>query len=441
MSIKNNKLGKIFSACLLVTGSMFAVSNASAATGWPVVNVMDSYYYNAYFGTTGIFTRAMGQQNQAIKGAVDTNRAVNELRIKQAEQHQNDSDMRLRMAIGQADIARRDFEQMPTLAYCAELSKGGAMAKVIGASEVGSGYMGGSSGGSGAVFNTGPNRATSSNSAVTASLELKQKAVVGTCTPDMAGIAGCPGTLGDTPTPDVNGGDMTAKWKEAMSNPSNGNEFLGADLYPSGILGNVSNKEKIKTLNSIPEYANYSVSQKVYDTVMSKYIGDAALGNRPKTIVTKEAKTKNPLFFNKYYNVMIKLHAAENSLRSIGALRIGADPSNFKEGSLAAEIWKTMSEKYQEMYPHLKKPEAPSLYELMRFSVHKDMFAEDVPPGDPTTYQQAMLRRVALNNMLMLKNFENQERANILLANILVQLTTPVNAEEVSKEAVASSIK
>lgn len=83
--INKMNLKKITSACaLMVAGIM--TGNANAAVGWPVVNVGDAFYYNAYFGSMGIFTNAMGKQNSAIKGAVDSVRTVGELQMSQATQ-------------------------------------------------------------------------------------------------------------------------------------------------------------------------------------------------------------------------------------------------------------------------------------------------------------------------------------------------------------------
>ena len=45
-----------------------------------------------------------------------------------------------------------------------------------------------------------------------------------------------------------------------------------------------------------------------------------------------------------------------------------------------------------------------------------------------------MLEKAALANFIAWKNYEQQENTNILLANILVQLTTPITKQAVETE-------
>lgn len=54
----------------------------------------------------GQFTRAMGQQHDAIRGAIDASRMSTEVMIRQNDILQRDTDARMRMALGQADIAK-----------------------------------------------------------------------------------------------------------------------------------------------------------------------------------------------------------------------------------------------------------------------------------------------------------------------------------------------
>lgn len=417
---------KVTYACTLLASGLL-MNNANAAIGWPVVNMNDAFYYNAYFGTMGVFTNAMGKQSSAVKGAVDAVRTTGELQIKQAEQNQHDTDVRLRMALGQADIAKRDFDQMPTLAQCRELSQGAAVGSALSsAADKRGGGAGPSSPRSVGVV---------TNPAATASEVLKQKVVAGTCTPEMAGaVQGCPG-----PTVTVSkakGGDPAAEWKKALENPTEATKFLGADFIPYGILGNANGMEKIvKTAN----FANYTIDQKTFETVADKYASDNTLAFAPRVLESKEAKEKNPLFFARYYNVLAKLNAANYVLRDIAMFRLSPGNDAFNDDSIAGKAMKDLKDKYAILFPTLKVPESPSFYEVLRFNIYNDMYGnvEDIT-GDSADTQEAILRKIAVNNLLQLRNMENVEKTNILLSHILVQLTTPVSASAVSAEAVAS---
>lgn len=424
--INKMNLKKITSACaLMVAGIM--TGNANAAVGWPVVNVGDAFYYNAYFGSMGIFTNAMGKQNSAIKGAIDSARTVAELQMSQATQNQHDSDVRLRMALGQADIAKRDFDQMPTLGQCAELSRGAAVGSAVSSAADRRG------GGSGV---SSPRSASIiTNQAVSSSNSLKQRVEAGTCTPEMGGVAGCSST-GDVTAAGV---DAAKAWKDALNSPTAQNKFLGADFIPYGILGNANGMEKVvKEAN----FANYTLKKEDFDKVADKYASDATFLGGPRVLETKEAKQRNPMFFSKYYSVLTKLSAANYVLRDIALLRLDPGAEAFPADSIAGKAYAEMKTKYSVIFPTLKAPDSPSFFELIRFNVYNDMFGNvNDMTGDSADVQEAILRKIALNNLIQLKNFENTEKTNILLSHILVQLTNPVYARDVTLESTASDSK
>lgn len=424
--IKNKK--NIFSVATVMFLSIIGANNAQASVGWPVVNVMDNYYYQTYFGKLGVFTSAMGQQNNTIKGAIDTHRAATETQIKQAMLYQRDTDMRLRKALGEADIAKRDFEQMPTLEQCAELSRGKVYAKVLGASENKGSTPYKPSGDvstSATAFNDYINRELVTSQQVNRSQRLKNVKYAKTCTPDLADMKLCP-EPGNSASPTAkSGGDDPF-------------EFSGADIYPYGILGNSSNKEKLDKKN---DFANYSMSDFAYNGVAKKYISDATYGNMPEFLESTEQKLRNPQFVIKYNNMRIKLNAAREALDSIAAYRIAPSGNLAGEGSIAESILKEFKENFSILYPYLKQPEFPSVFELMRFNVHHAYFTKIIPVGDVNKYWEESLQRQATNNMLTLRMMEQQEKTNMLLAHILVQLTTPVNTTALQGEASATRVK
>lgn len=431
---KNNiKLKQIFSACLIATGSLMASTSANAASvGWPVVNVMDNFYYNSFFGSMGQFTKAMGQQNDAIRGAVDAHRSTTELQIKQGEQNQHDSDMRLRMALGQADIAKRDFEQMPTLKQCTELTVARVNSVVIGAGETRSG-----NGGAGTKLGreqTSVANISIANTQQDIATNLKNNSAAGTCTPALAGIAGCSGSVTDTKI----GEAATQEWKKMREAPTRETEFLGSDTHMYGILGNSSGIEKT---NKLGDYANYSMTGQMFEEVAGKYIKTATTLNGPNTIVKKESKEKNPAFFVKFSSYETKINAAADTLTEIAKLRIAAPVSAYQTNTVAGDILTKFQDKYAMYFPHLKKPDSPSMFEMLRFNVIQDYFFDEKVTGDVAAMQEIQLKRMALQNLIMLKSYEQQERNNILLSHILVQLTNPVDVRALNAEALSSDVK
>lgn len=434
--MRNNriKMKKIFSACLIATGTLFVSTSANATVGWPVVNVMDNFYYNAFFGSMGQFTRAMGQQHDAIRGAIDASRMSTEVMIRQNDILQRDTDARMRMALGQADIAKRDFEQMPTLNQCAELTAGRVSSAVIKASESSS-VTGGGGGNSSkaAKAQNSISRSVIKNKEDELVRGLTSNAQSGTCNPSLEGIGGCPGNLADTPT----GDKAIEAWNKARNSGEVTTEFLGSDIYPYGILGNSSNIEKV---NKLGDYANYSMSQKQYEEVAMKYINDATSLNGPPTIISKESKAKNPGFFTKYAAYQTKINAAKDALSDIARQRIAAPETAFPAESVAGDVLKKFQDKYALYFPHLKKPETPSMFELMKFNVVQDYFFDEKVTGDANAMMEMELKRQALQNLMLLRTYEQQERTNILLSHILVQLTNPVSVKALSDEAAASNL-
>lgn len=435
--MRNNKIKmkKIFSACLIATGTLFVGTSANATVGWPVVNVMDNFYYNAFFGSMGQFTRAMGQQHDAIRAAIDASRMSTEVMIKQNDILQRDTDARMRMALGQADIAKRDFEQMPTLKQCAELTTARVSSAVIKATESASvtGGGGGANASKAAKAQNSINRSVIKNKEDELVRGLTSNKDSGTCNPSLEGIGGCQGQISDTPT----GEKAIEAWNKARMSNSPETEFLGSDIYPYGILGNSSNIEKV---NKLGDYANYSMSQDQFNKVAMKYINDATTLNGPPTIISKESKAKNPGFFTKFAAYQTKINAAADTLSDIAKQRIAAPETAFPAESVAGDVLKKFQEKYALYFPHLKKPDTPSMFELMKFNVIQDYFFDEKVTGDANAMMEMELKRQALQNLVLLKTYEQQERTNILLSHILVQLTNPVNVKALADEAAASNL-
>ena len=99
--MKNKNLTKIAIATILLGSTQLASAQ------WAVTNVNDIQNRNVW---------------ASIKGAVDQVRASVDSLSTLTERMQFDNDTRLRIALGQADIAKKDVAAMPTLRECVELT-------------------------------------------------------------------------------------------------------------------------------------------------------------------------------------------------------------------------------------------------------------------------------------------------------------------------------
>lgn len=379
-----NKMKKISAAVLAL--AMLPSANAQ----WAVTNVNDPIYYPAYFGPTGIFTRMVGQMLNGVKGSVDSVRSTQELGIRQQEILQEDTDKRARLAQGQADIARRDFEQMPTIEQCVELTGRGVSS---GAARAAMGATGGGS------QDKGYRLSQIKTTAQAQATVLQEKQTLGTCIPELAGSAGCSTSPG---------------------------RFAGGDLNPTGIKGNIDSNGR----NPAADIKNFSMGAEAWK-VAQKYANDSSFYDAPK-VATPEQMQKNPGYAALYTAVRAKLEASHNALIDVARIR---REGNVDSSSVAGKVWSDARSEYTTLFPALSYPDKPSLFEILNFNIYKDyMGTQKEEISDPIKLQQELNRKVALANFISWKQYQQQENTNILLSHILTQLTTPVKKDAVDNE-------
>jgi hypothetical protein len=365
---------------------------------WAVTNVDDV----AYFGPTGIFTEAMGQMSNSVKGAVDAVRATQGVQIQQQNNNQNDTDTRNRVALGMADMSKYNLETMPTIQQCIQLTASQVSSGGISAAM--SSTTGGGIAGTALDKNALPNN--QKTAAQVTSTILAQKSSLGTCTTEFdSGLANCSGD----------------------------GAFAGADLNAIGIKANVANKQ------SGADFSNWTMDQKAYNVAM-QYANNATLANAPKYIPPANLKN-NASYMALYQQVMDKLWAAHDSLVDIAKIRRG--PTSGLSGA-AQQVWSTYSADYSAIFPNLTPPtNGPSLFDFINLRVFDDFqgktATQNMDNNDATSLARTTNERLALANMIAWRQAQLMEDNNILLAHMLVQQTTPMSKGALETEQNAST--
>lgn len=391
--MKKVKIKKMLLALTMV--GLASTGNAQ----WAVSNVNDS----VYFGPVGIFTQLMGQMLNSVKSSVDQVATLSEINRKQALQLQQDTDARNRIAMGQAAIAAKNADIFPTLQACAEITK-----QTTGSGAIASASYGGSSGGRGRAP-SGPAAAATITSEATKQVNLiKDKKDLGTCsTTDAANsIAGCTGL-----------GEFGGSAKIASS-----------DLSPLSLKGNTKRSDKVNPEDQ--ELANFTLDPEGMDVAL-KYINNATLYNAPKVLPQEKAK-ENPAYETLYSGVMIKLYGAQQALKDIVSSRKA--PRALADQSLAQAYWDGNKAKYSSIFG-MKAPELPSLSDIMNFNAANDYMGV---PDDTAKSQEELIKelnkKIALNNMIAVKQLSQQENTNILLSLLLTQSVTPTDVNAINNQ-------
>lgn len=345
---------------------------------------------NAQWAVTDNTTHQLLGQVYNQLGKVATNQSV---QISQQDQLNYSADQRNRIAMGQADIARRDFEQLPTLQQCVERTQQRSKTSAFG---------GGSSANNRVTSPAGrkeldrPIRITSAATALAPIVE--SRVTMGTCTKyDVdAGIAQC----------------------------SAEGAFSGADTSMIGITRNIENGPKDAAGNR--QQVNMTLSDKGYEVAL-KNINDAVYGNAPG-LPDPQKTAKNPVFKAMYDALMIKLHSAQVAMNDVAR--------TFANSPTPPQNWGDNRAKWTTLFPGEQFPPNPSKMDLYRFETFQYFFKEDelFKSNKEADVAKRTNDLLALNNMLAFEQLRVNQNNSIILSNILVQLTTPINHETVKAE-------
>lgn len=390
--MKNIKLKKL--SLYLAAGVMCSAANAQIpVTDTALITTVNANFMS-YFSPTGVFTRSMGQMQNAVKSSNDALRVSQQAAAKQDSLNQWDSDVRLRAALGQSAIAKRDAELYPTIQQCVEMTRRDVVGGAVRAS------MGGGSSGGVAKYKERA-KAIVSDVAVLA-IPLANKTAAGTCDDN-----------------DVAAGVCSAKGR-----------FAGADVATVGIKANIDSS----TRKGASEISNFSMSKEAY-VAAQKNINDSVMYNAPKNAASDTTKAQlksNPAYLSLYNAIMSKLNAASYALNEIANARVGAE---LPAGSMAAKTWEDSKSTYEGMFPNLAWTATPSLAELFNFAVLRDyMGPQDTEVKDEKQLLEDLNKKMALSNMIAWRSYLQQENTNILLSHMLTQMVTPINKSTVDAE-------
>lgn len=387
----------------LAIGLILTVTTASQAQ-WAVFSVTDALY--DYF-------KSMRDYVQNSNLEVISN--GQQLQMAQAAQNVVNTDYRNRLATVYNNILQEDEKTRPTYALCAELSKG-----QVGISSVAASLQGGNRGSSngmgarakGSDANPAKDYAPDKPTTIEENIRSTENAQ-----------AMVLHNIQNTQTCDPRYGSTLCG--------SGAAEYALADVSVFGLLSNSAAHQKVnKDLN----FANYTMDANAYKAGQ-QYINVATLANAPKYPDPSEIK-KNPLYVAMYNAMIIKLNAAGETLTSLLDLRKA--PTTVS--SAVSDVWNSSDNAtdWSVVFPTMKKPAAPSFYEFLNFRVMTDVFGPktvaSASTGSDSDTLKGIQSKIAMNNLIAWEQYNQQEKTNILLSHILVQLSTPSNKDALDRE-------
>lgn len=387
----------------LAVGLILTLTTVSQAQ-WATFNVSDALY--DYF-------RSMRDYVQNSNLEVISN--GQQLQMAQAAQNVVNADYRNRLATVYNNILQDDDKTRPTYQLCVELSKG-----QVGVSSVAASLQGGSRGSS----NGGGSRAKGADA-----------------TPSQHYAPDKPTTIQENIRSSENAQAMvlTNIQSTQTCDPRYGSSLCGSTkaeyaLADVSVFGLLSNSAKSQKTSDSLNFANYTMDANAYKAGQ-QYINVATLANAPKYPDPTDIK-KNPLYVAMYNAMIIKLNAAGETLTSMLDLRKA--PTSVS--SAVSDVWNSSDNAtdWSVVFPTMKKPTAPSFYEFLNFRIMTDVFGPKTvakaASGSDSDTLKGIQSKIAMNNLIAWEQYNQQEKTNILLSHILVQLSTPASKDALDRE-------
>lgn len=392
---------------VLAIGLVLTLSTSQAQ--WATFNISDALY--DYFRSMRDYV--MNSNLQVISNG-------QQLQMAQAAQNVVNSDYRNRLSTVYNNILQEDEKTRPTYQLCAELSKGQVGISTISASLTGVGGRGSSRGAGGG----GGGRSKGSDPAPAKHYNIEQTTTIQENIRSTENAqAMVLNNIIDAKTCDKRYGDKLC---------GSEGEFALADVSVFGLLSNSSKNDKVG--GSGLNFANYTMESAAYKAGL-QYINVATLSRAPKYPDPSEIQ-KNPGYVAMYNSMIIKLNAAGESLKSMLDLR----KAPLAVSAAVTAVWNSPenSSDWGIMFPTLKKPAAPSFYEFLNYRINADVFGPatiaKASTGNDGETLKGIQAKIALNNLIGLQQYNQQEKTNILLSHILVQLTTPADKDVLDRE-------
>lgn len=383
-----------------ITGLLFYSSFANAQ--WATINVSDALY--DYFQSMRDY--AQNTNLQAIQSG-------QELQMAQAAQNVMNADVRNRMATTDAQIIQKDNELRPTVEQCIEASAQLGRSSVATAS-LGASYRSVPSGGLGGKGRNG-GTAPSTNDLNTLEIDKVQENIRNDSDNRVMVLNNIKSL-----------GTCSARYHTALC--SGPGEYELKDIKVVSLLSNSSNKQ---AKSGMP-IANNTIDDNGYKVGMA-YIANS-IGGMPK-FPDKETLAKNPGYISTYNNIITKLNLAADTMEGVLSLR--KTPTNVNP--TYKDNWNNNSKDWSVVFPELVKPTMPSWIDYMEYNVKAAVFGtqtlqDEAAITDPIQIAQKTNQKIALNTYIQWENYKQQEKTNILLSNILIQLTSPMTKQTADKE-------
>lgn len=386
--MKNNKMKKtVIAASLFLVASATTLTNVEAQ--WSVIDVNS----NSVKQTLEKSKELLDDIKAGVKGTIQELQGVRqgqEAQVKQVDQYQEDTDKRNRLSAGLADTLRRDLDAVPTIEQCVEMTNRGGASGAVQAS------LSSGGGGTSKKLRDLQEKIKDTSTAQATVLE----AVIGAkaCAGGMdEAIKGCGGSV------------MT---------------YAGTDVYSNSLKKNYASKNADGVMNNSLNAEGMLAAE--------ANARNATMYAAPPVLTPEEAK-RNPAYVAMYKPVIAKLNVAYEALMEVVTARRA--PAALIPG-VAGQNWTKTNGDYMATFG-VAAPQIPSFFELVNFAVMKE-FAGPPPAEpikDPIALAQQLNAKIDLNNVIVLQQWKATETTNILLANILAQNVTPVNADGVRAEA------
>jgi hypothetical protein len=388
--MKNNKMKKtVIAASLFLVASATTLTNVEAQ--WSVIDVNS----NSVKQTLEKSKELLDDIKAGVKGTIQELQGVRqgqEAQVKQVDQYQEDTDKRNRLSTGLADSLRRDLDAVPTIEQCAEMTARSGNSSAVSASLSG--------GGAGSRSTVGTK-------------EYSQSKIVDNSTAQAVVLEG----TRDSKT-------CAGGMDEAISGCSGVQTYAGGDVNSSSLKKNYASKDS----NGIMD--NSLNAEGIKAAEANARI--ATMYAAPPSLTSDQAK-KNPAYVAIYKPVIAKLNASYEALMEVATVRKA--PAAVISG-VAGQAWNDTKADYKQTFG-IDAPAIPSFFELLNFAVMKEFSGPPKKP-EPENEKELLIeinKKMALSNVIAMQQYKAAETNNILLAHLLTQAVTPVNADNVRAEA------
>lgn len=200
----------------------------------------------------------------------------------------------------------------------------------------------------------------------------------------------------------------------------------GANTNPSTLVMGATQSNTERNYSIVWEKGNPQYEAVVdYMRMMRPFPGPTINENSKET-----PQGRRYLILQRRYNT--KVVAVLNVLSNISN-ESAALPAN---SYMVQQVWNNDDVKadFKEIYPSAKYPDRPSEREIMRLMVLRQfgstMTAQDMATSSPEDLARRQIELMKMNNYLLLKQKEQQEWTNILLAHILSNEVDPVTRDK-----------